>query len=102
MSQGCTPVDLFVKFSTCKKRDLVKLLKQLLMFNPFYRCSASEALKNEIFDSIRDSKKEKSCHTKITLEIDSDEAFDYEKGNSPLFKLKDYQKIIEKEAQEVH
>ena len=98
VSQGCTAVDLLAKFSHCKKRDLIKLLKQLLMFNPFYRCSASEALKNEIFDSIRDSKKEKSCHTKITLEIDSDEAFDYEKGSSPIFKLKDYQKIIEKEA----
>ena len=39
---------------------------------------------------------------KITLEIDSDEAFDYEKGVSPLFKIKDYQRMIEKEAQEVH
>ena len=65
------------------------------MLNPFYRYSASEALKNPVFDEIRESKKEKSSHTKINLEIDSDEAFDYEKGSSPLFKLKDYQKIIE-------
>ena len=72
------------------------------MFNPFYRCSASEALKCSIFDQLRESKKEKSSHAKITLEIDSDEAFDYEKGVSPLFKIIDYQRMIEKEAQEVH
>ena len=102
LSQGATTVDLEQKFSVCKKKDLIKLLKNFLMFNPFYRYSASEALKCKVFDEIRDSKKEKSSHTKITLEIDSDEAFDYEKGSSPLFKLKDYQKIIEQEAQEVH
>jgi len=27
VSQGCTAVDLLEKFSHCKKRDLIKLLK---------------------------------------------------------------------------
>lgn len=102
VSTNCQAQDLYVKFKECKSKELIKLLTQLLMFNPFYRCSASEALKSSIFDKIRDPKKEKSSHHKISLDVDADEAFDYDKGSSLLFKQEDYQKMIKKEANEVH
>ena len=41
---------------------------------------------------------ERSAPYKIQLEVDREESFDYELGHSKKFVLKDYQKIIIKEA----
>lgn len=34
-------------------KDLVALVKRMLEFNPFFRISAADALKNKIFNGIR-------------------------------------------------
>ena len=62
--------------------------------NPFFRSSASEALKWKIFDKIRDKHLESSAPTKLNLDVDRDDAFDYEKLDSTKFVLKDYKQMV--------
>ena len=62
--------------------------------NPFFRSSASEALKWKIFDKIRDKHLESSAPTKLYLDVDRDDAFDYEKLDSTKFVLKDYKQMV--------
>jgi hypothetical protein len=45
----------------------VELLKGMLEFNPYFRLTARECLKNKIFDDIRISEIEKSAPFKIKL-----------------------------------
>ena len=71
---------------------------KILKFNPFFRLSASELLKCKLFDSVRDKEMERSAPYKIQLDVDRENSFDYELGHSKKFVLKDYQKIIIKEA----
>ena len=70
MSKGLVKKDLSQLYPNSRNKDLTSLVSWLLSFNPFYRCSASEALKSQIFDKIRDTKKEKSARVKLTLDID--------------------------------
>lgn len=93
LDKGGDPVNLHDKF-TLKNPLLLDILQWLLRLNPYFRCSASELLKNPIFDKVRNPILEKSAPFKIKLSIDKDEAFDYENGNSPIFSLKDYQAMI--------
>ena len=51
---------------------------KLLEFNPYYRWSASECLKSKYFDDIRNPELEESSSKKIMLDVDKDDAFDYE------------------------
>lgn len=50
---------------------LVELLKSMLEFNPYFRSSAAELLKNSIFDTIRVPKFEKPSSLQLDLNIDS-------------------------------
>ena len=77
------------------------LLDWLLQFNPFFRCSASEATKSTAFSNIRKKKNEFTAADKIKLDIDSDGAFDYETGQSVIFSVKDLKMKIQKEVEEV-
>lgn len=90
----CSKQDLAEKLPECHNKDLISLLKKLLELNPFYRCSATEAISSNIFNMIRDKKKEKSSPIKLFLEIDNGEDFDYEKGVSKTYNIGDYKKII--------
>ena len=81
---------------------LIGLLDSLLRLNPFFRASASEALKFIIFDEVRDKSLEKSAPCKISLAIDRDEAFDYEEGISKKYKLKDYKQLLLETVDKVH
>ena len=63
-------------------KELMYILDQTLKFNPYFRNSASECIKTQVFDEVRDKKKEISAPYKITLDIDRDEAFDYTNGVS--------------------
>tara|TARA_B110000285_G_C14574516_1_gene359410 strand:- start:23 stop:304 length:282 start_codon:yes stop_codon:yes gene_type:complete len=74
--------------------NLTGLLDNFLCLNPFFRCSASEALKKNVFDDFRKKSKEKSAPQKINLAIDRDDAFDYEKCISTKYELKDYREIV--------
>ena len=51
----------------------------MLEFNPWFRKSPKELLKMSLFDQFRQESMEVDAPFKITLEIDQDEAFDYEK-----------------------
>ena len=93
LDKGGDPVNLHDKFNL-KYPLLLDVLQWLLRLNPYFRCSASELLKNPIFNKVRNPNLEKSAPFKIKLSIDKDEAFDYETGSSPQFKLKDYQAMI--------
>ena len=50
----------------------------MLEFNPWFRKSPKELLKMKVFDQIRHHKMEQDAPFKIHLEIDQDDAFDYE------------------------
>jgi len=54
-------------------------LSWFIEFNPYFRLSGSEALKEKIFDEIRDKVQEKQARapSKLQLDIDMDESFDY-------------------------
>jgi hypothetical protein len=62
----------------------------LLKLNPYFRCSASELLKHSVFDKYRNPNMERSAPYKIKLDIDKDDAFDYDTGKSPIFSLNEY------------
>lgn len=74
---------------------LLSALGSLLFINPFFRSSASEALKLNIFDQIREKGKEQSAPKKILLDIDRDGAFDYETCESKNFGLSDYIRMVQ-------
>ena len=62
-----------------------ELLRNLLCFNPYFRWSINECLQAPIFDDLRSEDLEKSATDKIKLEVDSDDAFNYEEGKSNKF-----------------
>ena len=61
--------NFFEKFPNSDKQ-LIKLVAEILQLNPFYRCSAAEAIKLKLFDEVREPQIEKSAPYKIKLEID--------------------------------
>jgi len=46
-------------------RPLQEILAQLLQFNPYHRATASELLKNPLFDEIRKQSLEEGCKSKL-------------------------------------
>jgi uridine kinase len=65
------------------------------------RFSASEALNQSIFNSYNKQKPD-SFVSKIFLDVDSDDCFDYKTGKNHKFRIRDYISLIEKEVFEVH
>ena len=49
---------------------LVDILESMTEFNPYFRPSAKELLKNKIFDSIRKKKLEEKAPYKIMVDTD--------------------------------
>jgi len=74
----------------------------MLQINPYFRPSATECLKSSVFDQIRCKDMEKSAKEKIKLDVDADEAFDYENSKSMKYSIKDYISIIRKTSDEIH
>ena len=70
------------------------MLENILKLNPYHRWSASELLKLQIFDEFRDPEMEASAPFKILLEIDRDEAFDYEDSVSHKYSMSNYKEMI--------
>ena len=57
----------------------MKILSDMLEFNPYFRPTAKECLSNKIFDSIRVPGLESSAPFKINIDVDRNEfEFDYE------------------------
>ena len=79
--------------------QILDLLQNMLEFNPNFRESAASLLKNKVFDKIRNPSLEKAAPFEISLAIDEDGAFDYDKCTSDKFSKEDYKRIL---ANEVH
>ena len=62
----------------------------MLEFNPEFRKSPIDLLKNKLFDKIRNVEIERPSPIKISLEIDAEEIFDYENCKSLKYSLKDF------------
>ena len=71
----------------------------LIELNPFFRHSAGECLQNPIFDDIRIEFNESSAPTKLKLDVDTDEAFDYSSGKSLMYSTEDYIGMIDSEVE---
>jgi serine/threonine protein kinase len=89
--------DFKTEFKTLNP-ELVKILNSLIQVNPFYRPTAFELLKNPIFDEYRDKKNEQCPFNKLMVDIDQDEAFDYETQLCLLYKNDEFLEMIHKEA----
>ena len=76
---------------------MLYLLDSLLIFNPYYRFSATESIKCKVFEHCRVKSQEASAPEKIVLDIDKDDAFNYSIGKSEKYDLKIYKQMIEKE-----
>ena len=70
--------------------------------NPYFRWSSGECLASSLFDGIRSKELEESPIHKIRLEVDADDAFDYETGKSNNFTREKYIKILLDEAEKIH
>ena len=81
---------------------MIDMLCSLIKLNPYFRKSASEIIKDSIFDDLRLPMMEKSAPFKLRLEVDQDDAFDFEKGISLKYDMNDYRTIVECEAQIIH
>lgn len=81
------------------EEDWFMLMHNLLQFNPYLRWSASECLNLDIFRGIRNEELEQKPAQKISLDIDSDKAFDYLNGKSTIYFLKDYLNMIDLEVE---
>ena len=84
----------FTKEFSKSSPQIIEILKGLLEFNPNFRQTASELLKNPIFDSIRSKKFEQSSTNKIKLDIDAEGEYDYEKCEIVNKQRDDYVQII--------
>ena len=78
------------------------MLRNLLCFNPYFRWSINECIQSPVFDDIRSEQLENCATQKIKLEVDSDDAFDYEDRKSNKFTHLEYIDILLKEAEETH
>lgn len=70
-------------------------------FNPFLRATPSECLKSPYFDPIRVPQLEKNAPRKIFLEVDQEDACDYQSGASMKFPKEYILKMIWNEITEV-
>lgn len=77
---------------------LIQILEKMLEFNPYFRWSAAECLNSTYFDDIRNPSLEKYASKKLILEIDQDDAFNYQTGESSKFTRQSYLEIIYKNA----
>lgn len=80
---------------------MIDILDKLLCLNPYFRSSASEAVKWKVFDEFN-NKKKSNAPRKLKLEVDRDDAFDYEKSQSKKYVLKDYKQMVFEIADKVH
>ena len=76
------------------EEGLKEILENLLTVNPYFRWTASECLAHPIFNDIRVKANESVTIGKISLEIDEDDAFDYEKGTSNKFTKSDLLQML--------
>lgn len=74
--------------------EMVAILENMLQFNPYMRHSAIECLQSPLFAGIKISEQEITAPSKILLEVDKDESFDYSTATSSKFTKFNYLQII--------
>jgi serine/threonine protein kinase len=77
---------------------LQELLLNMLEINPQRRWSAARCLQSNYFDDIRQPSIEKGASSKLLLDIDKTDAFDYNQALSEKYTRKDYLAMIWKEC----
>ena len=92
------PLDFKSEFSHVNEK-LVEILESLIQINPFFRPTAFELLKNNIFDQFRDKRNEYCPFEKLMMPIDQDEAYNYTTGKSDIYQIEDFLKMIELEVE---
>lgn len=78
------------------------MLVNLLTLNPYFRWTASECLAHPMFDDVRNEDNERNYKTKIKLDVDQDDAFDYEQGKSEKFTTEDLFESLIQEVDDIH
>ena len=75
--------------------EVVDMLESMLEFNPMFRNSAKECLKNEMFDDIRVKELEQGAPFEIELACDEMDAYDYSTDQDHFCgTVKEYKKLI--------
>ena len=69
-------------------------MNDMLQLNPYIRQSARELLRNRYFDKVRSPANEHQNPQKVKLPVDSDQAFNYEKGESETFSKLHYMEMM--------
>lgn len=86
-------------FPDIQNEGLIELIEGMLNYNPSFRITAAEALKHEVFDSLRVKQREIPAKRQIDLPIYADGAYDYEECVSVAAGTKDFQRMILEEVQ---
>ena len=81
---------------------LQELLLSMLELNPYFRSSIKECLNFEIFDAIRVRDLEEDAPWKIHLDVDQEDAFNYDNVDQSPYNINDYRKKIIKEINKLH
>lgn len=92
----------FLKDVSGSSTELKDMLENLIQLNPYFRWTPSELLKLPFFNDLRIPELEKSAPHKLKLDVDSDAAFDYENGESKMYKKADYIAIIVNEIKQAN
>mmetsp|Transcript_3717 Transcript_3717/g.5608 ORF Transcript_3717/g.5608 Transcript_3717/m.5608 type:complete len:104 (-) Transcript_3717:16-327(-) len=82
-------------------RPLAYVVQSMLEFNPGFRESAKELLRNPIFDKVRNAAKEAPASSCVNLEIDKKGSFSYTQMKSELFQEADYIQLLKEEVAQV-
>ena len=93
-----TKINFTLEYPKTHER-LCNTLDSMLQFNPYFRGTASDLLKNKIFDNIRDPKMEEPAPFKIVLEYDEANCFDYSECKSKTHDLEDLKRIFRQEIE---
>ena len=79
-------------------RDLLKIMDNMLQFNPKFRLTAEEILESKFFDPIRNEKLEIPASNKVYAPFDKEGKFDYEKCEEKNLTLDDVKELIKEES----
>lgn len=69
----------------------------MLEFNPYFRSSAQECLKSQIFDKVRVPLLEQPAPFKIKLKIYEENVYDYDLCKPLIYSVNDYKKMLHEE-----
>ena len=78
--------------------EVRSLLKSMIEFNPYFRQSAKELLRSEVFGQLNKVVESVGAEEKVLLEVDCDDVYDYEDCKQVKFDTNTFMEMILKEA----